>query len=317
MVNARAGQHEAMTILTRIDSAPGDRAEADSPLDMVVDDPTTFRGRVRGHAAGELVFGEVSAIAHRGVGTARAESYYKVLVPVRGHCLLSQAGRQVRLAPNDVAVLDMSLPYSVLFDTACQLRVVVLPGRVLRLPATGVDALTATALSRRHPATALLPTLLAGMSTRTGEFGTVELLRLADTVIDLVTTVLAAHAGEDPSATAHGVLPRVKTFLEDHLDDPELSPAMAAAAAHLSLGYLHKLFRAEGATVCGWIRQRRLECCRADLADPALYELTVAAVAARRGFVDAAHFSRLFKLTYGVPPREYRILHGIGNFPAG
>ncbi|MFE9577257.1 helix-turn-helix domain-containing protein [Nocardia sp. NPDC006044] len=307
-----------MTILTRVDGVSGERAGVSSPLDLVVDDPATFRGRVRGHVAGELVFAEVSAIAHRGVGTVRAEAYYKVLVPVRGHCSLSQSGRQVCLAPNDVAVLDMSLPYTVLFDAACRLRVVVLPGRVLRLPATGVDAVTATALSRRHPATALLPTLLAGMSARTDEFGTVELLRLADTVTGLVTTVLAAHADADPAAApAQGVLPRVKAFLEDHLDDPELSPAMAAAAAHLSLGYLHKLFRAEGSTVCGWIRQRRLECCRADLTDPASYTLTVAAVAARRGFVDAAHFSRLFKLTYGVPPREYRILHGLGNFPAG
>ncbi|MFI7000349.1 helix-turn-helix domain-containing protein [Nocardia sp. NPDC050175] len=300
-----------MTILTRVDGAS---AAGRLLLDLVVDDPANFRGRVRGHAAGELVFAEVSAIAHRAVRDG-SEAYYKVLVPVQGYCVLNQAGCQVRLGPSDVAVLDMSQPYQVLFDTACRLRIAVFPHRVLRLPMAEVDAITATALSRRHPATALLPALLAGMTTRTTEFGTLELLRLADTVIDLVTTALAAHIGADPAATAHGVLPRVKAFLEDHLDDPELSPAMAASAAHLSLGYLHKLFRAEGATVCGWIRQRRLECCRADLTDPALYELTVAAVAARRGFVDAAHFSRLFKLTYGVPPREYRILNGIGNFP--
>ncbi|MFI6166242.1 helix-turn-helix domain-containing protein [Nocardia sp. NPDC051052] len=298
-----------MTILTRIDGVSGDHTRA--PLDMVVDDPATFRGRVRGHAAGELVFAEMFVVPHRGAGTVRngAEAYYKVLVPVQGHCLLSQAERQVPLGPNDVAVLDLSQPYSVLFETACRLWVIVLPRRVLRLPVAGVGAITATRLSRRHPAAALLSVMLAEMITRTGEFGTVELLRLADTLVDLVTTVLTAHVGADRAAIDHGVLPRVKTFLEDHLDDPELSPAMAAAAAHLSLGYLHKLFRAEGATVCGWIRQRRLECCRADLTDPGLYRLTVAAVAARRGFVDAAHFSRLFKLTYGVPPREYRILN--------
>ncbi|PXX71446.1 AraC-like DNA-binding protein [Nocardia tenerifensis] len=284
-------------------------------MDIVVDDPATFRGRVRGHAAGELVFAEVSAIAHRAVGTGRpgAEAYCKVLLPIQGYCLLSQAGRQVVLGPNEVAVLDMSQSYLVVFDTACRMRVVVCPRRVLRLPASGVDAITATALS--HPATALLTVLLAGMTARTAEFGSAELLRLTDTVIDLVGTVLAAHASAGQAAR-HGVLHQVKTYLEHHLDDPELSPAMAAAAAHLSIGYLHKLFRAEGATVCGWIRQRRLECCRADLIDPALFELAVAAVAARRGFVDAAHFSRLFKLTYGVPPREYRILNGLGNFPA-
>ncbi|ASF07217.1 putative AraC family transcriptional regulator [Nocardia brasiliensis NBRC 14402] len=311
-------------MVIRIDSAPGGRAPArlDSPLDIVVDDAAHFRGRIRGHVAGELVFAEVSAIPHRADGTvrARAEAYYKVLVPVRGSCLLSQAGRQVRLGTNDVAVLDTAQPYSVLFDAACRLQVAAFPRRVLRLPTAGVEASTATVLARRHPATVLLSTLLSGMTARTGELGTIELLRLADIVVDLVATVLAAHADEDPAATAvaqQAVLPRVKAFLEDHLDDPDLSPAMAAEAAHLSVGYLHKLFRVEGTTVCGWIRQRRLEHCRADLTDPALYGLAVGAVAARRGFVDAAHFSRLFKLTYGVPPREYRILNGRGNFPGG
>ena len=40
--------------------------------------------------------------------------------------------------------------------------------------------------------------------------------------------------------------------------------------------------------------------------DIVLAERPVAAVAARWGFVDAAHFSRAFKTTYGVSPSEYR-----------
>jgi AraC-like DNA-binding protein len=49
-------------------------------------------------------------------------------------------------------------------------------------------------------------------------------------------------------------------------------------------------------TVAALIRQRRLERCHADLAGT---DHTVAAVAARWGFADPAHFSRLFKARYG------------------
>ncbi|MET8678043.1 helix-turn-helix transcriptional regulator [Streptomyces sp. NPDC004647] len=58
--------------------------------------------------------------------------------------------------------------------------------------------------------------------------------------------------------------------------------------------------------VGNWIRLRRLEQCRRDLHDPALCARPVSAIAVRWGFRDAAHFSRTFRATYGVPPGEYR-----------
>jgi AraC-like DNA-binding protein len=70
--------------------------------------------------------------------------------------------------------------------------------------------------------------------------------------------------------------------------------------------YLYRLFEAQGTTVAAWIRHRRLERCRADLADPALGGAPVSAVAVRWGLPDPAHFSRLFKRAYGLPPAEYR-----------
>ncbi|MQA88204.1 MAG: helix-turn-helix domain-containing protein [Streptosporangiales bacterium] len=56
--------------------------------------------------------------------------------------------------------------------------------------------------------------------------------------------------------------------------------------------------------MAGWIRQRRLEACRQDLADPALAYRSVAAIAARRGFTSAAHFSRVFKAAHGAKARN-------------
>ncbi|MFV2171690.1 helix-turn-helix transcriptional regulator [Actinomadura sp. LOL_016] len=74
----------------------------------------------------------------------------------------------------------------------------------------------------------------------------------------------------------------------------------------MSLSYLHRVFQADGTTVAGWIRRRRLERARRDLADPALHDLPVGRIAARWGFTHPAVFTRAFRAAYDVTPSEYR-----------
>ena len=45
---------------------------------------------------------------------------------------------------------------------------------------------------------------------------------------------------------------------------------------------------------------------RDDLADPVNAALPVSAVAAKWGLADSAHFSRVFRRAYGLPPGEFR-----------
>jgi AraC-like DNA-binding protein len=84
----------------------------------------------------------------------------------------------------------------------------------------------------------------------------------------------------------------------------------------MSLRSLHQLFHDEGLTVAGYIRQRRLEECRRDLADPALAPRTVAAIAATWGFTNGADFSRAFRNAHGIPPAEYRKSARLANTSA-
>ena len=69
--------------------------------------------------------------------------------------------------------------------------------------------------------------------------------------------------------------------------------------------YLHLLFSRFGTTVSRWILERRLERCRRELVVTGPHK-NITEVAFKWGFNDAAHFSRVFKKRYGVPPREYR-----------
>ncbi|MFF3765696.1 helix-turn-helix domain-containing protein [Streptomyces sp. NPDC001922] len=69
---------------------------------------------------------------------------------------------------------------------------------------------------------------------------------------------------------------------------------------------MHRLFRQEEYTLAAFIRRRRLERIRHDLTDPTLNDMPINALAARWGFLRATDFSRAFRRTYGVPPRELR-----------
>jgi AraC-like DNA-binding protein len=73
-----------------------------------------------------------------------------------------------------------------------------------------------------------------------------------------------------------------------------------------ALRYLHKLFESQDETVAARIRRRRLECCKRDLADPALQSTAVSAIAARWGLTDPTQFSRQFRMQYGIAPSDYR-----------
>jgi len=135
-------------------------------------------------------------------------------------------------------------------------------------------------------------------------------LRLSIALVDLIAAALAVRTGQTqalpPETRRRAGLLQVKAFIRQRLADPRLSVADIAAAHHLSVRSLQRLFAAEGETAGGWARRQRLERCRRDLLDPALRDRPAAAIGARWGFIDATHFGRAFRARYGMPPAEFR-----------
>jgi len=99
---------------------------------------------------------------------------------------------------------------------------------------------------------------------------------------------------------------RIKDHVERNLADPALCPASIAAAHHISVRYLHKLFAAEQLTVSGYLRGRRLRRCALQLRDPRLAGVPIAVLAGRAGFGDLSGFGRAFKTSFGLTPSQYR-----------
>ncbi|MCY4566200.1 MAG: helix-turn-helix domain-containing protein, partial [Gammaproteobacteria bacterium] len=105
-------------------------------------------------------------------------------------------------------------------------------------------------------------------------------------------------------------LHRICQGIETMLGDPDLSLGRVAEEHGVSTRYLQKLFAASGTSFSHYLRTRRLERCRADLASPLHNQLSISEICFRWGFNGSAHFSRAFKNEYGTSPREYRYANG-------
>lgn len=180
----------------------------------------------------------------------------------------------------------------------------------LPLPATIVKHLVHVPMSTRTGLGALVATMLQQVTTDVEQYSDNDSTRLSNTVLDLTAAVLAHMAEADTLLPEHSrrvaLLSRIHAFMNDRLADPDLGPETIAAAHHISVRYLHKLFQAEHKTVAESIRNARLERCRRDLADPALLDHPVHVIGARWGLGTPAQFSRAFRAAYDITPRNYR-----------
>ncbi|MFE0191321.1 helix-turn-helix domain-containing protein [Streptomyces sp. NPDC058989] len=218
---------------------------------------------------------------------------------------------EVVYRPSDLVINDSSLPWEIRGGRASVTTVgAEIPKALLPLPRGGARRTVPRRLPTRSGIGALLAQFLLRLSADTTPYQPSDGPRLGTVLTDLVTALLAHTLETDsalpPDTRRRTLMLRIKRFIQEHLHDPGLSPAVIAAAHHISLSYLHRLFQHEEATVAAWIRRRRLEAACRDLTDPALHSTPVHAIATRRGFSCAADFSRAFRNAYGTPPKDYR-----------
>jgi len=283
------------------------------PLE-VRSEASQFSGTLRARVLDELSIVEVTATGHQVLRTpalvARSQrQYFKLNLQLSGHGILIQDNREATLCPSDIAVYDTNRPYTLAFEQDFRTLVLMFPHDALDLPVDSVAQLTAVRMAGDvglgrmiSPFMVQLAENLEALSGSTGH-------RLAYNAVDLIATMFENELSirRQPIPGTHGdMLAGIRKYIEAELGDPGLSPAGIAAAHFISTRHLHSVFHEADTTVSSWIRRRRLERCRRDLRDPILADRSVGAIAARWGFLDAAHFSRIFRAAFGEPPTAYR-----------
>ncbi|GAA3764747.1 helix-turn-helix domain-containing protein [Microbacterium kribbense] len=285
------------------------------PLRVTPSRHTAFHGMIRGAGVDQVHVTDLQATPHVIERTpeliARGDQpYFKVSMMLAGRGLLVQDGREALLEPGNLAVYDTSRPYSLVFDEDFRTMVVMFPRHLITLPPELVGELTAVRISGSEGLGAVVAPYLRQLAVNLDQLTGSAGARLAHSALDLVTTVFTGELGLDGAgADPHrALMQRIRAHIDQNLSSSDLSPASIAAAHFISTRHLHGLFRAQDTTVSTWIRTRRLDRCRRDLTDPLCAGRTVAEIAARWGFADAPHFSRVFKTAYGISPSAYRAM---------
>lgn len=270
-----------------------------------------FHGSITNRKLGGLGlwrFSSSSLWFQKSPAEARPENRFcTVITQLAGSRWYLQNGIVAVLKPGDSTLIDSAAPWSSGCRGDCVRLYLCVPRWLME------DRLRIGAIPTAHriSGTTTLGSSLFHMANslyrEADALGEEEGTAMLEAYFDTLARCLG-HPRTDLAAASNGghLLSRIEAFIEGHLAEPALGPADVAAAAGISVRHAHRLFSIKGCTIGDWVRQRRLEHCRCDLADPYLRERSITDIAFYWGFSESAHFSRSFKQQFGVCPRTFR-----------
>jgi AraC-like DNA-binding protein len=301
---------EAVTAPERIALFEEIASQSHMPFRLRSDCQDDFQARMRTLTLGDL---QISALAcphlevirtPRLVRQADPEVYQiNYLVSAKGH--LTQGQCDTGFGSGQLVLTDSSVPLAVKLHAVTGQTwssiTTQIPRSMLSVPEKKVRRLLSVTIPLNEGIGGVLARWLADLNARADELTPADIPVLVSVTTDLLASLLGRGTDGD-----HSLQVQIHDFIRRHLADPSLSPSGIAAAHQISVRRLYQLFAEEDLTPAAWIRQSRLERCRRDLADANLRTRSIFTIASQWGFVDPAHFSRLFHAAYGTTPREYR-----------
>jgi AraC family transcriptional regulator, positive regulator of tynA and feaB len=292
----REARLEEMVSATHVDMAV--RLGPDWPA-------ASFRSRLRQRRIEDLLLVDVRCDPCSGMRgqhrAARTASLYLGVTVARGGRETAVAGDAVAdLRPGNVLVWRSDQPARFRVHEPQVKQTLIVPLAALADVSEGAGLFRAVALDGAAPAVQLLTGYLDILSRTAGQLTAPELSAARRAALELLAAAMAARTAE----AAAPPLAVMQAWIEQRLQAGEVTPAAIAAAHAMSVRSVYRVFEEAGETVGGFVRARRLERARRDLAAGAD---SISQIAVRWGFSDASHFARAFRAQYGCPPRDYRL----------
>jgi AraC-like DNA-binding protein len=237
---------------------------------------------------------------------------FRLLLNVDGVTGMDQHGRQTQLDPVQMALYDTSTPLTGWRRTPSApgtLLMMMFPYASLGHPPRRVRALIGTPVAGRRGYGALVAQTLVRLERDADQFSAEQLAAGSRAVLELLRALLGSlqDGGEPPRGDRAALMTQIEAYVNQRLGD-RLTPAGIAAAHHISVRTLHRLFAERGRAVGQWIHDLRLDRCRRELAAAGGPPRTIQMLAQRWGFADGPHLSRSFRAAYGLSPHEFREL---------
>ena len=227
-----------------------------------------------------------------------------VITQVKGVRRYLQSGSSVLLQPGDSTVIDSGQTWSSSCNTECARLYLRVPRWMMEDRLRSREIPIAQRIHGGSGLGATFSRLFRSLYEEAERMKAEESAATLDACFDILGTCISGRGVSCQNSPA--LRDQMRTFIDAHLSDPTLGPAGIASALHVSVRHVHRVFSLTGHTLGDYIRSRRLEQCRDDLASPRLRERTITEIAFFWGFSDSAHFSHSFRSYFGVSPRAFR-----------
>lgn len=218
-------------------------------------------------------------------------------------------GKDFRLAKGDVVLCDLGMEFETRIGTGDMIFVYV-PRDVLipLLPAAARQDLHGLHFQAGTVVGDLLAAQIMTLRALLSRMTANDIALVSRSMLDvLVNSIVSLQGNENRAGRGFPAIlaTQIKSFIIEHLADPELGADQIMRRFRLSRTPLYELFRSHSG-VSNYILTLRLRRCLWDLTDVRQRDRRIGQIAFGWGFNNESHFSRVFRDAFGMSPREAR-----------
>lgn len=231
-------------------------------------------------------------------------AYLNLLYIRKGQEKLQLEDKSLWLKEGDMVIWDSTERMSFHVPDTLEKVSILIPESCLTSVFANAHDYSGIVIPKKSGVGSMLANHIDNMEQHMWHLSTQDLTTMMQPTMAIMATAFGSYANISPGTMRHMSLNRIKQFIISRLHETDLTPSKIAAAHKITRRYLHMLFEDQEQTVSHWIRCRRLDRCRDDLAKSIVTGQTISEIAYKWGFNDLSHFSRSFKSRFGVSPRE-------------
>ena len=275
-----------------------------------------LRASIHAYNLGELIVAATSFDAQqysrdrRRIASDGLDHYLVQLYP-RGGLAGTAHKNALALRAGDLQILDLSQPLLTHNESSATVSIVV-PRESLDDAIGRRINLHGLVLRREVALGGLMGDYMKSVVRRAETLTTEEAPLASRSIVEMIAGCFeptADNLARARSQIAGATARRIKQFILENLESPELSVEVICGRFRLSRAYLYEIF-APMDGVARYIQDRRLARAFQELRAPELRHLRICDIALDLGFSSEAYFSRAFRRTFGLRPNEVRMMEG-------
>jgi AraC-like DNA-binding protein len=256
-----------------------------------------------------LLSGTVEGIRHEHT-REDTDNDFSFHLNLSGLSIVAARGSEATLRDGDAMLLSYTESRTITRPGPVHHRVIRLPRASLAPLVRNIDDAVLRGIPRGTGALSLLSNY-AGTLIDEPALSAPEIRHLTIThLCDLIAVTLGATPDATAVAEGRGIraarLRALKSDIEAHLTDADLSPATIAKRHRISESYMRKLFEGDETSFSEFVLGRRIVRAHRMLTDRRWKDRSIASVAFESGFGDLSYFNRTFKRLCGTTPSEVR-----------